>query len=82
MKDTEHEISMRRMTDEGYELGQWRGFVQYCCVRCAFDTLRIGEMRAHIAKVHSLERAAVAVELPLVDHRGDPLVVMRPGSED
>jgi hypothetical protein len=60
----------------GFSLGEWRGFEQYKCAFCAWDTLDRDEMVLHLARLHA-PKPAQRVELPLVDHKGDPLVVVR-----
>lgn len=40
--------------DVGYEIGKWAGCVQYACRRCAYDTLDLEQMVAHLTDFHSI----------------------------
>jgi len=38
--------------DVEYEIGKWAGYAQYTCRKCAYDTLDLEQMLAHMTTVH------------------------------
>lgn len=59
----------------GYKTGTWANLPHYQCLSCAFDTLDLDEMLAHLVQMHS---PASPLSEPLRDLESGMVILTEP----
>ena len=60
--------------EDFYSIGKWKGFDQFKCKLCKFDTLEEKVIKDHIKEVHMPKPIKPKVELKLYDRFGNEVI--------
>lgn len=61
------EVKKVKTIEDYYSIGKWKGFKQYKCKLCAFDTLEENVIKDHIKKEHMPKPIKPKVKVQLYD---------------
>lgn len=60
--------------EDNYSIGKWKGFDQFKCKLCAFDSLEEKVIKDHIVEVHTPKPMKPKVEVKLCDRFGNEII--------
>ena len=61
------ELKKVKSVEDFYSIGKWKGFDQFKCDLCAFDSLEEKVIKVHITKVHMPKPVKPKVKVQLYD---------------
>ena len=67
-------VNKAKTIEDFYSIGKWKGFKQFKCTLCKFDTLDEAEIKKHIIEVHMPKPIKPKVALKLYDRFGNEVI--------
>ena len=68
------ELKRVKTVEDFYSIGKWKGFDQFKCDLCAFDTLEEKVIKDHLKEVHMPKPVKPKVALKLYDRFGNEVI--------
>ncbi len=62
---------VKKSIEDYYSIGKWKGFDQFKCKLCKFDSLEEKVIKDHISEVHIPKPIKPKVEIQLLDRFGN-----------
>lgn len=67
-------VNKVKTIEDFYSIGKWKGFDQFKCDLCAFDSLEEKVIKEHMTEVHMPKPVKPKVELKLYDRYGHEVI--------
>lgn len=68
------EVKKVKTIEDFYSIGKWKGFDQFKCKVCKFDSLEEQAIKDHIKDVHMPKPVKPKVEIKLYDRNGNEII--------